>query len=698
MDKLATITHEPLRFSRNPLEINIDALDVSIENRVGIRYQLEIFVPKYFQSNEYKSLATQEASEEPPTELGDATVFPGATFTIEEIIDGLLEYKRPSFGQNKISVCSSQTISYYADYNASNGTITELGALPSEWVIKAAINEKYFEEWKDTFWTKYIGGNNRRFLTFQANNKKISPSEPEFLYFLTNFSPLPTQLCLRLSLRYEDGSYSDDPITVMSISGVTAYTVYCFPVGPEALKLVEIPEVIVGYDVWVSDGSNKRLSEVRSFEIDTDFYRNIKYIIYNNSLGGYDTVRLTGQSKESMNVERQTFERQTGFNHAPTFAERIVNRVTGERQITINTGWMSKDNFLACQDLLFANDVLLVTDREFIPLLNISNTLDFVADDEKLIGRELVFSYANRERSVSPLPIAPAQAVRPTAWRPYSFGGCQLDADGIRNGKQAVAMLEKYYVDNNASVKPAVIKPNTPDTEGYLPPQITGSCAASTTPFRSVEISRVGSYYRNNCPAGQSGSKAMVVVPANAYGSELSQADTDAKAESRWKILDTQEYVNDPANGATCSTAPELYTVAGVPNGRFNYRWFDKTGANANAMIQGGAGASNGDNTALAYGNSWPIAQNTNGGSLIYPQNSNDITLPINPGTSYQIFVIGWDASKACKVYYNGAIIIDIVITPADFQAFGGAYQVLLNGTNIPVPNQAMVYCVVQIL
>lgn len=694
MDILAKITHEPLRFSRNPLEINIDAMDPSLSSRVGIRYYLAIYIPQYYQSNNYQVLGTQEASEEPPTAIGDATIYPGATFSIEELLDGLLEYKRPSFGQKTISVCTAQTVNFYAKYTRKKNLVEQIGYTPSQWAIKSAINERYFEEWKESFWTKYIGGLNRRFLTFQKNNKKVTPNQAEYLYFLTNFSPLPVQLRLRLVLKFEDGTQSDIQ-TVMTIQGVTAFTVYCIPVGPEVFNLSQNAAVIVGYEVWLSDQNNRRLSEGRSYEIDTTYYRNVKYLMYNNALGGYDTIMLTGQAKESMTANRQTFERQTGFNHAPTFAERIVNRVTGERQITINTGWLSKDNFLACEDLLFATDILLVTDREYIPLLNNNSTLDYVADDEKMIGRELVFSYANRERSSSPLPVAPALQSRPTAWRPYSFGGCQLDANGIRNGKQSVAMLEKYYVDNNTAVKPAVIKANTADTEGYLPPQITGSCAAVTTPFRSVAISRVGSFYRNNCAAGFSGSKTLVLVPAQSYGSEISQADADAKAEARWQLLDNQDYANDAANGATCSAVPELYTVPGVPAGKFNYRWLDKKNRNANAMIQGGPGSTNGDNTALAYGNSWPIAQNTNLYSIIYPQNSNDILLPINPGTNYTIFVIGFNFAKSCKVFYDGVLKIDLVIQPSDFQAFGGSYQVLLTGANIPVPSGAFVYCVI---
>jgi Family of unknown function (DUF5977) len=698
-DKLAVITHEPLRFSKNPLEINIETMNPALEDRAGIRYFLEIWTPKFYNSNIYEMLYSSDASEEPPTDLGGGSVeFPGATVSIEEVLDGQLALKRPAFGQKSISVCVNQTMKFFTKFRKEKtGEATESGTLPSEWVIRAGINERYFEEWKDNFWTRYIGGNNRRFLTFQANNKKVVPHQPEYLYFLTNFSPLPSQLCLRMIVKFDDGTESD-PETVMSISGITAFTVYCFPVGAMVLGLDTRPETVISYEVWVSDKNYLRLSEIRNYIIDTKYYRNAKFLIYNNALGGYDTVMFTGQSKETMNVERQVFERQTGFNHAPTYAERIVNRITGERALTVNTGWMSKTNFLACENLLFATDVLLITDREYIPLLNTSPALEYPVDDEKLIGRELLFTYSNRETLSSALPISPVQPTRATGWRPYSYGGCQLDANGIRTGKQTVAMLEQYYLDNNQARKPAVIKPNMPDTEGYLPPQNTASCSAATTPFRSVAVSRVGSFIRNNCGIGLSGSKAMVTVPAGLYGSEISQADANAKAEARWFLLDTQEYANDPANGAVCSAAPELYTVPGVPAGRFNWRWLDKQNRNANTMIQGGPSCNSGNNAELAYGNAWPIAQNTNPASLIYPQNSNDVTLPINPGTSYQIFVIGYNVPKRCKVYYNGICKIDKTISTSEFQAFDGSYQILLTVAdgNVPLPDGCFVYCTVE--
>lgn len=683
-DNLANITYEPLRFSRNPLEYTVDAMKPLLPSRVGIRYYLELWLPKFYQSSEYVKLTEMVGSEEPPSSVGTVLVLPGATFSMEELLDGVLTLKRPNFNQKTISVCETMTIPFYAKWRREHNGVVESGVFNTQWAIKAGINEMYFEEWKDSFWTTYIGGG-CRFLTFASDGKSVCMDHPEYLYFLTNFSPLPAELRLRVILTYDDDSESA-AFTATSLPSPSAFTVFCIPVGPMALGLDVLPNVVKSYKVWLSDQNNLRLSEVRTYKITKKYYRNVKYLLYNNALGGYDTVMFTGSSKPSMKADRQTFERQTNFKHAPTYAEKIVNRVTGERQLTINTGYMSEKNFLAVENLLFAQDILLVTDREYIPLLNNSDMLEYPGNDEKLIGREMSFSYTNKERSVSPLPIAPPVNQRETAWRPFSFGGCVLGTNGIRTGKQAVAMLEKYYTDNFQAVKPAAIKPNTPDTDGYVAPQNTDACDSATTPFFSTQIERVGNYLRNDCPVGSSGGKATIVVLAGLYGSEISQADADAKAEANWNLQDTQAMAN--ALGI-CTTSPELYVVA-VPSGKFNYRWIDLLqSGQSNNIIAGGPGSLGGNGALLAYGNAWFIQNNTNPNSIISPVGSNNLQLPLNPGTTYRIYVWGWTFAKRLRVWVNGVLTIDQTITVANFQDMEGSVQIALN---VPLPNQAMVY------
>lgn len=294
MDILSNSTFEPMCLSRNPIEINVDAFDPQAATRAGIRYYLDIFLPAYYRASNFEKKATLEASEQPPYMIGTSTIFAGATFSIEELIDSYLSVKPPSFGQSKISVCPSATINFYTSHKAQQATTVQTGTNQMLWAIKGGIQEEYFEEWKDTFFTDYIGAR-RSFLTFQNTEKKVRQDAPEYLYWLSNISPTPSKIKLRIEVQYEDNT--SEIMTGSELSGILPFAVYCIPVGATVLLLGNLPKVVVSYRVWLSDEANQRLTEARKYVLDYSYERNIRYILYQNSLGGFDTLCLTGASK-----------------------------------------------------------------------------------------------------------------------------------------------------------------------------------------------------------------------------------------------------------------------------------------------------------------------------------------------------------------------------------------------------------------
>ncbi|WP_229201936.1 DUF5977 domain-containing protein, partial [Arsenicibacter rosenii] len=60
------------------------------------------------------------------------------------------------------------------------------------------------------------------------------------------------------------------------------------------------------------------------------------------------------------------------------------------------------------------------------------------------------------------------------------------------------------------------------------------------------------------CAQNQAGAAATISIPANRYGSEISQADADAKAENEYNALNTQLYAD---TYGSCVVAPFLNTA-----------------------------------------------------------------------------------------------------------------------------------------
>ncbi len=546
MDYLASIQHLDLQLSRNPIVVLVDPVILDAEeSRVDLRYFLELRMQTAFQGNQFTTLPLQEASEKP---IPDGyTSSPGAYFEVQTRLDDQLLATPPKYLDHCITICPNLTRQYYCVSQSYNGDdLVETVQSTTLWTIRAQIAMRHYSMYKDVFFTEFMGGKVTRFLTWQPDNKLVRIDQPERLYFLTNFTPSPTSLLLRVRVNYDDDS--SDTFTAKTVTDVSPMTVYCCPVGFAELGLGELPKTVLTYQVWLSNENTRQVSEVREFRVDRFEYETVKYLLFQNSLGGYDTLRCVGSPSENVSVSRQLLERYTDYDYLPTVSQVLINNTTGQRQISLNVGnWLSSEHREYLEDLLLSEDFYIVDQQEFIPLLPEFSSLTTQSVTEWPIARVLPFSFANDFGGYSRLPKFTAP-VRPTSWRQWSIS-CELDAKGIRTGRQMVNELVKFFTDSGENVRPLTTKANVTGTEGYISPWASDACLSSTTPFFNTAIAAPSTFKRSNCTGGKVGGVWTITVPAGSYGSEISVADAQAKALAAWKSMDTQGMAN--TNG-TC--------------------------------------------------------------------------------------------------------------------------------------------------
>jgi len=541
MDYLATMQHQKLQMSRNPIVVLVDPVVLSAgSSRVDLRYFLELRIQKSFQNSHFVNLAVQEASEKPVPD--GYTISPGAYFEVQTRIDDQLSATPPVYGDHFISICPNLTRQYYYVSKSYNDqALIQTDTSTTFWAIRAQMAMRHYSMYKDVFFTQVIGGQLSKFLTWQSNGKLVRTDQPERLYFLTNFTPSPKSLNLRVRAFYAD--HSADTFTAKTVDNVTPMTVYSVPVGFSELKLQARPKQVIWYEVWLSNENGQQVSETRFYRVDRFAYESVKYILFQNSLGGYDTIRCVGSASESISISRQLLERFTDYDYLPTVSEALINNVNGQRSVSVNIGnWLNSDYREYLEDMALSEEFFIVDGEEFIPLTPNFNGLVTQSNTEWPIERSLSFTYANGIGGYSKLPkIVPV--TRQTGWKQWSVS-CELDANGIRTGKQLVNELVKFYLDSGENVRPITTKSNISGTDGYIPPWATGACEALTTPFFNTAISGPSLLKKSTCANGQVGTTWTIVLPAGSYGSELSQADAQAKAQAAWLAMDTQENAN----------------------------------------------------------------------------------------------------------------------------------------------------------
>ncbi len=547
----------PMHFSRNALLHTIPAADPELTSRSGLKYFLEIQVPPYPNAASFEALSESEGREVPVDTSGVA-VYEGAAFrynTINGKIDGLLTCPPPTKGQSAISVTVTQTTPFRLRERVQGGTpavnTDTTGAV--KYAIKAGLDNKDFEAWGEQFFNLYQA-DARQFLTWLPNDRLVSRAQEEYLSFVLNFTPLPAEVRLRARVTYNDGA-EPTVSTKMTVARPPLLSIIQCPAGAEVLG---IPTNAKYYEVWLTDENDLRLSEVRRYWLDAMPTLAERHITYLNSLGGWDTLRLTGLGNERLSVRQTLAERDLNTSTVP---ELIVISSEGDRSLTVSTGNFRQDaaTHVQClQELLLSPVRYLHTPKGFESLRLTTNQLDYGSDERRVEARTLTFEMGETTANFSRMAPSPPQPTRPTRWRGLNLRYI-LDEFGKRTGEVIFAQLEKVYIDTEELYKPVTRKPNTPGDPDYIEPIVSGSITVGETPYPNAAISRVGTFNRSNCGVGYIGGPVTIVIAAGKYGGE-SPGDADALAEAEYAALNTQAYAD--ANGScTANSTPFAFRV-----------------------------------------------------------------------------------------------------------------------------------------
>ncbi len=654
IDSLASnLAYIAFRFSRNKSQHTIDAADTTLLSRAGLKYYLELQVPQYKFFGDFLAIHRSEGREVPVLASQDGSTYEGATFTFNDRggkLDGNLEFIKPIFALNKMMVVVNQTLQFklrelvQQDLPAVNTDTT----YAAEWIIKAGLSPVDYSELQSSFFTNYQA-NAKQFLTWQPNNIFVG-KEDRWLSFLINFSPKPSTVKLKVRCHKLDNT--DTVSVVESLTNLSLGQIIVCPVGVEQL---EIPDDVLKYDVWLSNEADLRISEVRTYFVDREYRLHERAITFVNSLGGWDTIRFTGQSNENLRVNRQKVERERPANATIDFADSFLINVEGEEELIVSTGVMERQVLAKqrhIQDLLFSERIYLQTPRGHQYLDLITNQIEKKRDNTDIVAYSFNFRKSGIYQNHSDCEPANIISSRPTGWRGIDYDHI-LDSYGKRTGKVKARRLEKIYTDTIALYKPYTVKPNVSGTEGYVNELILPNAAAvlGTTPFPSAEIDRAGSFLRTACAAGGTPGFAEILVIAGKYGGEKA-GDADVSAEAEAQMMDTQAYAD--ANGA-CYPDPWSYAaVVAVNKARFRINTPRTPGYpyGGNYIIKSDAFF------GVQKGNAWHLQLTNAGQADVYQDGVWDIELPTTfaPTENWRFGVYG-GAAVQIKVYVDGVVI-----------------------------------------
>ena len=562
IDALATgLSFMPLQFSRNIIDYTIAAADLDLTSRADLRYLVELQKQTYWGSGTWESVRTFDGREKPAYSIMGTLIQEGARFILNRgrqgLIDSLLDSNKPERNQNNMRAILTQTMSYRLITQTVGGVpALDLSSITGPyWAIQAGLSNQDFANHGDTFWSEFQT-QKRKFLTWRPQTQKVSAGQEEYLHFPLNISPTPSEIRLRVRFR----NYGEEPtaaVTVMSLENAPMYSLVSAPVGPD---IVGMSDEYTYYDVWLADQNNYRLTEVRTYELDTTHQPYARCLLFRNSLGGWDTLRLTGKAQGVLGVSQNTARRLREKRSNMEFSELLVINTEGSRSLTVSTGYMSTEAIARLRwldELLLTEQCYIMGTRGHEPVQVLTNSLIDDEDDAGMTARSFQLRILNTVENYSDIPASFPVAARPTVWVGSNISYV-LDGYGKRTGYVTFATLRKAYANNFELVLPYEIKPNSPGDPDYVGPVMNSAIVVGSTPYPNAAISRAASFAKNDCLIAGTGTTPLIEIAAGKYGGEV-EGEADALAEAEYTSLNTQAYAN---THGICMTAYQSVAIS----------------------------------------------------------------------------------------------------------------------------------------
>jgi len=333
-------------FSDNPITLSARVADHAQKD--FLRMICQVWYEKDYLSDNYEQLFE---AEQPLNGQGETQ------FNVQSILDSVLQPQLPSLSlQRQDQQFKRFYLRYFERYGndpEQSGSVTQV---QENYLLLGGVSQLEYAQ--GNFFGNYF--QNGPFYTWQPHSKPVYPDQPEYLTFVVNSFDY-TEFAVKARLYYiaEDGTESSEEITLFSQSDVKKYEAYCFPVGVGQLYLLGYScAELDRYAIYCQSGQNV-VSEEREYVLDYKINPYRRYFIFQNSLGGWDTLVTTGRAEHEVSIRTEALEKYLPPKRSPLAHETDILSRSATPETSLSAGYKTRAMMAALQDFLVSRTVYL---------------------------------------------------------------------------------------------------------------------------------------------------------------------------------------------------------------------------------------------------------------------------------------------------------------------------------------------------
>lgn len=258
----------------------------------------------------------------------------------------------------------------------------------------STLQQAIYNRQASNFWAKL--GYNQYFLTWQPTDKLVDRWTTEKLYYLVRSSL--ASIKLKIEINYNDET-AQSTITKTTVNTPVQYGVYEIAVSLNVLQVTGYDgTTIANYRVWIEDSADNRISEIRKFTLDYTSYEEVpRQFLFLNSLGGFDTLRITGEVEDNLDYQRSSITKVLGADFTELDHQATAGSITESRIHKANTGWKTREDIAWIRDFFLSKQVYQLVVGKLVPVEILTTQARQRMDREDLFSID--FEYRRSYRS-----------------------------------------------------------------------------------------------------------------------------------------------------------------------------------------------------------------------------------------------------------------------------------------------------------
>lgn len=257
-----------------------------------------------------------------------------------------------------------------------------------------------------TFGTNVVFGqvlcHNYRYADGSRWYKPVSKEQPDWTYVFTKQAL--NDCVINVVVYFEDGTSTEFPYPDLDPFNLLGSHLYWFPSGYGQLRLDEVPNpdnlAIVRYEWRLKPESGSLVHARVGYDVDCECHPWNIYLLFENGLGGCESVRLMGKTQQKYVASRETFRRTRWQDVTVATGEEGNYFQEGNQQWEANTGWHPEYYIRHLRQLLLGDAWLIDLENErFIKIIINTESIEDVDDDQELFALNFNFRMAGYDRA-----------------------------------------------------------------------------------------------------------------------------------------------------------------------------------------------------------------------------------------------------------------------------------------------------------